>query len=206
MTFPDRPGVRPGRPYFSSGPCAKRPGWTRRGRRRARLARPLAPRRRAEGAAEIGDRPHRAAARRCRPTGGSASCPARTPAPSRWRCGRCSAPRPVDLPVWESFGEGWATDAVKQLKLPDARVHRGRLRRAARPRRGAARGRRRLHLERHDQRRARAGCRLDRRRPAGAGDLRRHLGGLRAAARLGRSSMSSPSPGRRRWAARAAMA
>ena len=28
MTFPDRPGVRPGRPHFSSGPCAKRPGWT----------------------------------------------------------------------------------------------------------------------------------------------------------------------------------
>ncbi len=30
--------------------------------------------------------------------------------------------RPVDVLVWESFGEGWATDAVKQLKLDDARV------------------------------------------------------------------------------------
>jgi phosphoserine aminotransferase len=30
--------------------------------------------------------------------------------------------RPVDLLAWESFGEGWVTDAVKQLKLKDARV------------------------------------------------------------------------------------
>ncbi|MEO0914113.1 MAG: phosphoserine transaminase, partial [Pseudomonadota bacterium] len=30
--------------------------------------------------------------------------------------------RPVDMLVWESFGAGWATDAVKQLKLQDCRV------------------------------------------------------------------------------------
>jgi phosphoserine aminotransferase len=30
--------------------------------------------------------------------------------------------RPVDMLAWESFGEGWVTDVVKQLKLPDARV------------------------------------------------------------------------------------
>ena len=30
--------------------------------------------------------------------------------------------RPVDMLAWESFGEGWVTDAVKQLKLKDARV------------------------------------------------------------------------------------
>jgi phosphoserine aminotransferase len=31
-------------------------------------------------------------------------------------------PRPVDVLVWESFGKGWATDVVKQLKLDDCRV------------------------------------------------------------------------------------
>lgn len=31
-------------------------------------------------------------------------------------------PRPVDMLAWESFGEGWVTDVVKQLKLKDARV------------------------------------------------------------------------------------
>ena len=30
--------------------------------------------------------------------------------------------RPVDMLAWESFGETWVTDAVKQLRLPDARV------------------------------------------------------------------------------------
>ena len=28
--------------------------------------------------------------------------------------------RPVDMLAWESFGQGWATDATKQLKLADA--------------------------------------------------------------------------------------
>src|SRR5260221_6196010 len=32
--------------------------------------------------------------------------------------------RGVDLLAWESFGEGWVTDTVKQLKLDDARIHR----------------------------------------------------------------------------------
>ena len=65
--------------------------------------------------------------------------------------------RGVDMLAWESFGEGWVTDVVKQLKLKDARMHRsadyGELPDLAagrfRPRRG-------LHLERHDLGRARA--------------------------------------------------
>ena len=44
--------------------------------------------------------------------------------------------RGVDMLAWESFGKGWVTDVVKQLKLADARRLRGRLRRAARSRRG----------------------------------------------------------------------
>ena len=51
------------------------------------------------------------------PTTGSASSRRPTPARWRWRCGRCSAPRPVTMLAWESFGEGWVTDVAKQLKL-----------------------------------------------------------------------------------------
>ena len=45
-------------------------------------------------------------------------------------------PRPVDALAWESFGEGWVTDIVKQLKLKDAARPQGGLRRDPRPRRG----------------------------------------------------------------------
>jgi phosphoserine aminotransferase len=121
MTFPDRPGVRPGRPHFSSGPCAKRPGWT---------AEAVAAR------AWLG-RSHRASG----PKAQLKSVIDRTARllgmPADWRLGivpgsdtgavemamwSLLGPRPVDLPVWESFGKGWATDAIKQLKLADARV------------------------------------------------------------------------------------
>ena len=74
--------------------------------------------------------------------------------------------RPVDMLVWESFGQGWATDATKQLKLADCRVLSAPY--GALPDLGAVRhGRRRLlHLERHHLGRPGAGRRLDRRRTA----------------------------------------
>ena len=76
--------------------------------------------------------------------------------------------RGVDVLAWESFGEGWVTDVVKQLKLKDVRTLKaayGEL-----PDLGASqfRQRRRLHLERHDLGRARAERRLDRRQIARA--------------------------------------
>ena len=46
--------------------------------------------------------------------------------------------RGVDVLAWESFGQGWLTDARDQLRLEDLRAFDGRLRRAARPRRGVA--------------------------------------------------------------------
>jgi hypothetical protein len=64
--------------------------------------------------------------------------------------------------------------------------------------------RRRVHLERHHVRRARAERRLDPADRDGPDDLRRHLGRVRAGARRSPSSTSSPSPGRRRSAARRA--
>jgi phosphoserine aminotransferase len=61
-------------------------------------------------------------------TTASASCRPPTPARSRWRCGRCWARGPCDMLAWESFGAGWVTDVVKQLKL-DAEVKTAALRR-----------------------------------------------------------------------------
>ena len=43
--------------------------------------------------------------------------PVRIPVPSKWRCGRCSAQSPSRRWHGKAFGEGWVTDAVKQLKL-----------------------------------------------------------------------------------------
>ena len=95
--------------------------------------------------------------------------------------------RPVDMLVWESFGQGWATDATKQLKLADCRVLTRRLRRAPRPRRGPHGRRRLLHLERHHLRRPRPRRRLDRRRPRRPHLLRRHLRRLRPGPALGQA-------------------
>jgi phosphoserine aminotransferase len=68
--------------------------------------------------------------------------------------------RGVDMVAWESFGAGWVTDVVKQLKLKDVRkidAGYGELPDLAKDR---FRPRRRLHLERHHLGRARAECRL----------------------------------------------
>ena len=80
--------------------------------------------------------------------------------------------------AWESFGEGWVTDAVKQLKL-DAERHPRRLRRAPRPQPGRLVERRAVHLERHHLGRARARRRLDRRGPRGPELRRRDQRGVR---------------------------
>ena len=132
VAAPAKPSIKPQRPEFSSGPCAKRPGWTAEAvAARAFLGRSH---RAAKPKAQLKDAIDRTAraARRAGRTTASASCRPPTPAPSRWRCGRCSARDPVDMLVWESFGQGWATDATKQLKLDDCRVLTARLRRAAR--------------------------------------------------------------------------
>ena len=64
--------------------------------------------------------------------------------------------RGVDMVAWESFGAGWVTDVVKQLKLADVRTIEAGYGRSARPREDRFRPRRGLHLERHDLGRARA--------------------------------------------------
>ena len=131
-----KPTRRPQRPEFSSGPCAKRPGWSLdalEGRR----ARPLAPREGRQGSPEGGDRPQPRAARHARRI--AARHRARL-GHGRDRDGDVVAARParVDVLAWESFGQGWVTDVTEQLAPGRARA-RGRLRRAAGSRRGRLR-------------------------------------------------------------------
>jgi phosphoserine aminotransferase len=114
------PAVRPARPFFSSGPCAKRPGWTPE----------------ALGGALIG-RSHRSKPGKAKLKQVIDRTRALLGIPPDYRIGIVPASdtgavemamwsmlgaKPVDAFVWESFGEDWVTDIVKQLKLKDARV------------------------------------------------------------------------------------
>ena len=115
-----KPTVRPARPHFSSGPCAKHPGWT-----------PVAL------ADALVGRSHRAAEGRARLKAVIDQTRALLGLPEGWRVGIVPASdtgavemalwsllgqRGVDVLAWESFGKGWVTDVVKQLKLGDVRL------------------------------------------------------------------------------------
>ena len=76
--------------------------------------------------------------------------------------------RGVDMLAWESFGEGWVTDVVKQLKLKDVRTLKAPYGELPDLDASQFRQRRRLHLERHHLGRPRAERRLDRRPTARA--------------------------------------
>ncbi len=115
-----KPNARPARADFSSGPCAKRPGWTPEALHDAATGR--------SHRSKLGKKKIVEAVDRTRALLGI---------PSEYRIGIVPASdtgavemalwsllgaRPVDLLTWESFGEGWVTDVVKQLKLKDART------------------------------------------------------------------------------------
>ena len=114
-----KPDTRPNRPFFSSGPCAKPPGWApehlpigslgrshRSKLGKARLAYALDLTRRVLRVPDT----HRIGIVPGSDTGAVEM--------AMWTM---LGLRPVTLLAWESFGEGWVTDAVKQLKL-DANV------------------------------------------------------------------------------------
>jgi len=115
-----RPAIRPNSPYFSSGPCAKRPGWSIDALSGACLGR--------SHRSVDGKRKLLAVIEETRDL---------LEIPSDYRIGIVPASdtgavemalwsllgvRGVDLLAWESFGKGWVTDVVKQLKLEDSRV------------------------------------------------------------------------------------
>ncbi len=115
-----KPDVRPASPLFSSGPCAKRPGWSLD----------------ALADASIG-RSHRAKGPKAKLQRVIEDSREILGIPEDFRIGIVPASdtgafemamwsvlgaRPVDILAWESFGQGWATDVVKQLKLDGVRV------------------------------------------------------------------------------------
>jgi phosphoserine aminotransferase len=115
----DRPAALPARPFFSSGPCAKPPGWS------AGLL----------DTRSLG-RSHRSTLGKARLQEAIERTHALLELPADYRLGIVPAsdtgamelalwsllgPRPVTMLAWESFGAGWVTDVVKQLEL-DAEV------------------------------------------------------------------------------------
>ena len=118
----NRPAVRPARPFFSSGPCAKRPGWTPEALNGALLSRSH---RSKPGKTKLKD-----AIDRTRKILGIPEdyrigiVPASDTGAVEMALWSLLGPLPVDLFAWESFGEDWVTDTVKQLKLTDAQVYK----------------------------------------------------------------------------------
>ncbi|WP_366656988.1 phosphoserine transaminase [Fodinicurvata sp. EGI_FJ10296] len=115
-----KPTVRPANPNFSSGPCAKRPGWSLSQLKTDSLG-----------------RSHRAAIGKSRLAEVLDRSRSILGIPDDYRIGIVPASdtgavemalwsmlgaRGVDMLAWESFGEGWVTDVVKQLKLDDVRT------------------------------------------------------------------------------------
>src|SRR5882757_8619718 len=112
------PGMRPAVPHFSSGPCAKRPGWTLNALKNAFLG-----------------RSHRAKGGKAKLKQAIEETREVLEVPADFLIGIVPAsdtgavemamwsmlgPRPVTMIAWESFGEGWVTDVAKQLRLKDA--------------------------------------------------------------------------------------
>ena len=110
-----KPAMRPARPEFSSGPCAKRPGWTTENLRTAILG-----------------RSHRSKVGKSRLQAAIDQTRAVLQVPADYLVGivpgsdtgavemalwSMLGPRPVQLLAFESFGKDWVTDVVKQLKI-----------------------------------------------------------------------------------------
>jgi len=120
MTEVVRPAVRPARPFFSSGPCAKRPGWTQEALKGALVGRSH---RSKPGKAKLSDAIKRTKALLNLPDGYRCGIvPASDTGAVEMALWSLLGPKPVDLFAWESFSEDWVTDTVKQLKIKDARV------------------------------------------------------------------------------------
>jgi len=115
-----QPSVKPKNPNFSSGPCAKRPGYDVSGLQLDTLGRSH---RSALGKKALGLACSESARILGLPEGYRvAVVPGSDTGAIEMAMWSLLGPRGVDVLEWESFSAGWVTDIVKQLKLPDANV------------------------------------------------------------------------------------
>src|SRR6202162_4492526 len=119
-----KPASRPNVPHFSSGPCAKRPGWNAQNLKDAALGR--------SHRAKIGKAKLKLAIELTRevlevPAGYRIGIvPASDTGAVEMALWSLLGARPVTTIAWESFGEGWVSDIVKELKLKDVtKLHAG---------------------------------------------------------------------------------
>ena len=111
----DRPAAPPARPFFSSGPCAKPPGWTAAAFDTDTLGRSH---RGALGKARLEqaiERTHKLL--RLPADYHLGIVPASDTGAMEMAIWSLLGPRPVTMLAWESFGAGWVADVAKQLKL-----------------------------------------------------------------------------------------
>lgn len=114
------PGVRPAIPHFSSGPCAKRPGWSLQALTDAVLGRSH---RSKGGKAKLKRAIDLTAEILGVPAGYRVGIvPASDTGAVEMALWSLLGPRPVTMIAWESFGEGWVSDVQKELKLKDVSV------------------------------------------------------------------------------------
>ena len=120
MTIIAKPTERPHVPHFSSGPCAKRPGWSLAKLDNAFLGRSH---RAKEGKARLKLAIDKTKALLGLPAGfHCAIVPASDTGAFEMAIWSMLGARGVEALAWESFGAGWVTDIVKQLRLKDARI------------------------------------------------------------------------------------
>ena len=114
-----KPAAKPNCGNFSSGPCAKFPGWTPQHLNNAVTGR--------SHRSSLGKKRLKKAIDLTRDVLGVPAdykigiVPASDTGAVEMAMWSLLGARPVDMVAWESFGEGWVSDVVKQLRLKDAR-------------------------------------------------------------------------------------